>query len=141
MSSNCRRLPVPLPISSTFFSSATQTFFDHKGGPVWDCTVFLKTFFYWPTLSKIRGGQLKKHPYIFSLFTGCVQKITNVKQLSAPLSISSTFFSRAWLGHTSGLVLFCVQYFLSETCLVAIKDVPQKARITKKIQILETYQF
>ena len=75
MSSNCRRLPVPLPISSTFFSSATQTFFDHKGGPVWDSTVFLKSVTYWPTLSKFRGGPVKKkHPV-------CIINIANLISL------------------------------------------------------------
>ena len=36
--------------------------FRSEGGPVWDSNVFLKSVTYRPTLSKFRGGQLKKTP-------------------------------------------------------------------------------
>ena len=34
--------------------------FNTYGGPVWDSNVFLKSVTYWPTLSKFRGGPVKK---------------------------------------------------------------------------------
>ena len=38
--------------------------FNTYGGPVWDSNVFLKSVTYWPTLSKFRGGPVKKTPCI-----------------------------------------------------------------------------
>ena len=44
--------------------------FDHEGGgAVWDSNVFLKSVTYRPTLSKFRGGQLKKPPCIYHYHT------------------------------------------------------------------------
>ena len=34
--------------------------FNTYGGPVWDSNFFLKSVTYWPTLSKFRGGPVKK---------------------------------------------------------------------------------
>ena len=40
-----------------------KTFLIPRGGPVWDSNVFLKSVVYWPTISKFRGGPVKKnHP-------------------------------------------------------------------------------
>ena len=37
------------------------------GGPVWDSNVFSKSFTYQPTLSKFKGGPVKKNTLYFSL--------------------------------------------------------------------------
>ena len=43
--------------------------FRSKGGPVWDSDVFLKSVTYRPTLSKFRGGPVKKNTlYLLQLF-------------------------------------------------------------------------
>ena len=38
----------------------TLTFLIPRGGPVWDFNIFWKSVTYWPTLSKFRGGPVKK---------------------------------------------------------------------------------
>ena len=44
--------------------------FDHRGGPVWDSNVFSKLVTYRPTLSKFKGGPVKKkHVFILPNFT------------------------------------------------------------------------
>ena len=43
----------------------TLTFSIPRGGPVWDSNVFFKSVTYQPTLSKFRGGPVKKkHPVV-----------------------------------------------------------------------------
>ena len=41
--------------------------FDHEGGPVWDSNVFSKSVTYRPTLSKFKGGPVKKN----TLYLAC----------------------------------------------------------------------
>ena len=48
--------------------------FRSKGGPVWDSDVFLKSVTYWPTLSKFRGGPVKKN----TLYVHCPSQKENM---------------------------------------------------------------
>ena len=48
-----------LSVGITFTSPDTQVF--SEGGPVWDSNIFLKSVTYRPTLSKFRGGPVKKN--------------------------------------------------------------------------------
>ena len=71
----------------TLRSSDTQTFFDHGGGPVWDSNIFLKSVTYRPTLSKFRGGPVKKTTLQFCLYTYIHSRKTN----------TFTFFPQAYM--------------------------------------------
>ena len=59
-----------LSVGIIFTSPDTQTFSDHQGGPVWDSDVFFKSVTYRQTLSKFRGGPVKKNTLYMQKFFG-----------------------------------------------------------------------
>ena len=50
--------------------------FRSEGGPVWDSNVFLKSVTYRPTLSKFRGGPVKKITLYYLKFDQCDNSCT-----------------------------------------------------------------
>ena len=79
--------------------------FRSEGGPVWDSNVFLKSVTYRPTLSKFRGGPVKKNTLYEVPKSRCLRTVflrfiktlfSNVRNLNLVLSLifsSLLFFS------------------------------------------------
>ena len=71
--------------------------FPIKGGPVWDSDVFLKSVTYQPTLSKFRGGPVKKNTlYMWSWSQNCY----NFSWGRSSIIIPSSCFHSKYLSST-----------------------------------------
>ena len=71
----------------------TFNIFDTQGGPVWDFNIFLKSVTYWPTISKFKGGPVKKITlYIKLSGSFCIYILKPITCQNGALSIRQSFF-------------------------------------------------